>query len=324
MFLCSAKRGRIVVSKKYVFLSNVTLLLFVLVLIMLRDAAAQEGDGFNPELAPVSSAFTYQGQLETGGVPVNNTCDMTFSLYNALAGGSQVGSTQTVTNITVTDGVFTAALNGSGQFGATAFAGDARWLQIAVRCPAGAGGYTTLSPRQETTATPYSIYSLNTGALRGIPISTATPAAESVLQYNGSQWAPSAVKVRRLFYLTTSTVAGNAAITACAAGYHMASMWEIFDVSTLEYNTSLGYTATDSGSGPPASIAGWIRTGVPSFTNTVPGNANCNAWSSNNAAHNGTRVNLQPQWASASEFTAPWDSTVQACGTTSRVWCVEN
>ncbi len=312
------------VSKKYVLLSNVVLLFLVLALFMLRNAAAQEGDAVNPELAPVSTAFTYQGQLETGGVPVNSTCDMTFTLYNALTSGGQVGSTQTITNITVSDGLFTAALNGAGQFGATAFAGDARWLQIAVRCPAGSGTYTTLAPRQETTATPYSVYSLNTGALRGIPISTATPAAESVLQYNGSQWAPSAVEGRRLFYLTTTVVAGNVPTTACAAGYHMASMWEIFDVSTLEYNTSLGYTATDSGSGPPASIAGWIRTGVPSFTNTVPGNANCSSWTSNNAAHNGTRINLQPQWATASEFTAPWDATVQACGTTSRVWCVEN
>lgn len=312
------------IAKKYFWLSHIGVLLFVLALFWLRDAAAQEGDSLVPELAPVTTAFTYQGQLETGGAPVNNTCDMTFALFNALSGGSQVGSTQTVTNITVTNGLFTATLNGSGQFGATAFAGDARWLQIAVRCPAGSGSYTTLSPRQETTATPYSIYSLSTGALRGIPISTATPASENVLQYNGSLWAPTSIDTRRQFYLTTTTVVGNAAITACAAGYHMASMWEIFEVSTLKYNTGIGYTATDSGSGPPASIAGWIRTGVPSFTNTVPGNANCSSWTSNSAAHSGTRVNLQPQWASASEFTAPWDSTVQTCNATSRVWCVEN
>jgi hypothetical protein len=129
----------------------------------------------------------------------------------------------------------------------------------------------------------------------------------------------------RRYYLTTTTVAGNAATTACATGFHMASIAEIFDTTQLLYDRSRGYIlATDQGSGPPFSIAGWVRTGVPSFTNTVPGNANCSAWTSNNAAHNGTRANLQPQWATASEFFAPWDTTVQACGTTSRVWCVED
>lgn len=312
------------ISKRYFLLSHLGLLLLVLTFFWLRDAAAQEGDNLVPELAPVTSAFTYQGKLETGGTPVNSTCDMTFTLFNALTSGGQVGSIQTITNITVSNGLFTVSLNGSGQFGTTAFTGDARWLQIAVRCPAGSGGYTTLAPRQEVTANPYSLYSLNTGALRGLPISTATPASEDILQYTGSQWAPTALNTRRLFYLTTTSVAGNAATTACAAGYHMASMWEIFEVSTLKYNTSLGYTATDSGSGPPASISGWIRTGITSFTNTVPGNANCNSWTSNNAAHNGTRVNLQPQWATASEFTAPWDSTILACNATNRVWCVED
>jgi hypothetical protein len=43
------------------------------------------------------------------------------------------------------------------------FSGEARWLQIAVRCPAGSGTYTTLAPRQALTATPYAL-SLRPGA----------------------------------------------------------------------------------------------------------------------------------------------------------------
>ena len=44
----------------------------------------------------------------------------------------------------------------------------------------------------------------------------------------------------RRFYLTKNQLQGNQAINACASGYHMASYWEIHDLSTLQYDTSLG------------------------------------------------------------------------------------
>ncbi|MGQ9841813.1 MAG: hypothetical protein ACUVR4_15140, partial [Anaerolineae bacterium] len=110
--------------------------------------------------AVLGTAFTYQGQLKSGGSPVNGNCDFQFSLWDAAIGGAQVGSTQAKTNVAVSDGYFTIPdLN----FGSTAFQGDARWLQIAVRCPAGSGTYTTLSPRQALTAAPYAL-SLRPGA----------------------------------------------------------------------------------------------------------------------------------------------------------------
>ena len=56
----------------------------------------------------------------------------------------------------------------------------------------------------------------------------------------------------RQFYLTEAVVQGDQPITACAAGYHFASFWEIADPSNLKYNTTLGYTWSDSGQGPPA------------------------------------------------------------------------
>jgi hypothetical protein len=42
-------------------------------------------------------------------------------------------------------------------FGADAFDNSDRWLRIEVRCPAGSGSFTTLSPRQLIERTPYSI-----------------------------------------------------------------------------------------------------------------------------------------------------------------------
>jgi len=126
----------------------------------------QGGAGIQDALP--GTAFTYQGQLKSGGNPVNGNCDFQFSLWDASAGGTQIGSTQTKTGVSVTNGLFTIP---DLDFGSGAFQGDARWLEIAVRCPAGSGSYTTLSPRQALTATPYALYSkvVPWSGLSGVP-----------------------------------------------------------------------------------------------------------------------------------------------------------
>ena len=65
----------------------------------------------------------------------------------------------------------------------------------------------------------------------------------------------SAEKARK-FYLTQTGFTGSQALTACANGYHMASLWEILDPSNLRYNTTLGFTTQDSGFGPPSIARG--------------------------------------------------------------------
>lgn len=104
------------------------------------------------QAAPLGTAFTYQGQLQKNGSPYNGTCSFQFSLWDAVSGGAQVGSTLTQTGVTVSNGLFTVTLD----FGTGVFTGDARWLQIAVQC-SGDSGYTTLSPRQALTAAPYAL-----------------------------------------------------------------------------------------------------------------------------------------------------------------------
>jgi hypothetical protein len=101
--------------------------------------------------APAGSAFTYQGQLKHADGPVSGNCDFQFGLWDALSAGTQAGSTSEQTNVTVSEGLFTVQTN----FGNTAFIGGDRWLEIAVRCPAGSGAYNTLTPRQPLTAAPY-------------------------------------------------------------------------------------------------------------------------------------------------------------------------
>jgi hypothetical protein len=75
----------------------------------------------------------------------------------------------------------------------------------------------------------------------------------------------------RAFYLTQTQHTGGEALTACAAGYHMASLWEIFDPSNLRYESDLGRKNDDSGFGPPTGEVGWIRTGGLQMGSTSAG-----------------------------------------------------
>ncbi len=118
----------------------------------------------------VDNWFTYQGYLEDGGIPVNDICDFEFSLWDSAGagvppiGGVQIGATETISSLSVSDGLFSYPLNASGSFGNDAFNGQHRYLQIAVRCPVNSGAYTTLAPRQLLTASPYAL-SLRPGAI---------------------------------------------------------------------------------------------------------------------------------------------------------------
>ncbi len=110
-------------------------------------------------LAPAAThaqgtAFTYQGRLDVGGVPVNGSNDLTFTLYNASSFGATVGTSNVFNDLPVSNGLFTVTLD----FGAGTFDGSARWLQIAARPGASTGAYTNLAPRQSVTPTPYAMF----------------------------------------------------------------------------------------------------------------------------------------------------------------------
>ena len=107
--------------------------------------------------AAQGTAFTYQGELEDNGGPLNGSYDLTFTLYDGpgvLA--LQIGSPQALSAVSVNAGLFTVTLD----FGSSAFTGPARWLGIAVHPHAG-GATTTLSPRQQLTPAPYAITAEN-------------------------------------------------------------------------------------------------------------------------------------------------------------------
>ena len=137
--------------------------------------------------APVGTAITYQGQIKLGGVPVSETCDFEFTLWDDLVATllhNQVGPTLIFDGqlgnsrpVRVVNGLFTAALD----FGSTAFNGDSRWLQIDVCCSSPCSPrFTKLTPRQPLTATPYSLQTrgLFVDTDGHVGIGTDTPSAK--------------------------------------------------------------------------------------------------------------------------------------------------
>ena len=112
----------------------------------------------------LGTAFTYQGQLKNASGPVTGSCDFQFSLWDSLANVSgQIGTTQSKSNVALSNGLFTVQLD----FGQSALGGDARWLGIAVACPAGNGNYTPLDPRQPLTAAPYALHAADAWSING-------------------------------------------------------------------------------------------------------------------------------------------------------------
>ncbi len=127
------------------------------------------------------------------------------------------------------------------------------------------------------------------------------------------------------YYLTPTLHKANEALTACAAGYHMASLGEIHDTSNLRYDTALGFTRGDSGSGPPSGTAGWIRTGWDADESDLPGSSNCNSWTSDSPFGEGTVVALPRIWRlTDGPVISPWLSSGELCSEPIRVWCVQD
>jgi len=78
-----------------------------------------------------TTAFTYQGKLTDGVKPADGDYDMQFKLFDTatVGTGHQIGPVITNSSLAVAAGIFTVQLD----FGAGAFSGPPRFLEIAVR-----------------------------------------------------------------------------------------------------------------------------------------------------------------------------------------------
>lgn len=146
----------------------------------------------------------------------------------------------------------------------------------------------------------------------------------AILAKLNSLEAKVASSVPRQFYLTKTHHQGSQALSACAPGYHMASMVEIADPTNLRYNTELGFTLADSGLGAPTGVGGWIRTGFVSAGNGVSGESNCLAWTSSESFDFGTTTALAVNFNSNAQSFNPWIGSALPCGEVNFVWCVQD
>ena len=143
------------------------------------------------------TTFTYQGRLADNGQPANGTYGMVFYLCDNPTTGGQLANLG-IAGVPVTNGLFTVQLD----FGGGMFPGADRWLEITVKTN-GAATFTTLSPRQKLTPTPYAITASN--------LSGALPAAQLSGQLVGAQIANGAVGASQI-----DTTAVQARVTGTA------------------------------------------------------------------------------------------------------------
>ncbi len=105
---------------------------------------------------PLTTEFTFQGELIDSGSPANGDFDVNFRLYDTAAGGSEVGTVVFVDDLTVSNGLIQTDID----FGDVPFMGEAVWVQVEIRPGTSVGAFEVLSPRQKVTLTPYSIQSM--------------------------------------------------------------------------------------------------------------------------------------------------------------------
>lgn len=153
-----------------------TRVLAFLVLIVVASAARAQ-----------STAFTYQGQLKSNGTPTTGLHDFRFRLFDAAAGGTQVGSTLCFDDVNVSNGAFTVRLDFGQQF----ITPGQRHIDIQVRREIGQPctddfGYVLLTPRQQLTATPMALSANHANAAFALDAADGSPASAVVVDNAGN------------------------------------------------------------------------------------------------------------------------------------------
>jgi len=130
------------------------------------------------------TAFSYQGQLTSGGSPVEGSYDLQFALYDTNAGGCAVAGPITNLATAISNGLFCACVD----FGPGVFNGTPCWLDVAVRTN-GASTFVELTPRQFLTATPYASYA---ASVPGLVVQTNANGSPNVIAGSGSNYVSGA------------------------------------------------------------------------------------------------------------------------------------
>lgn len=137
----------------------------------------------SPAIAQSSTQFTYQGHLSDNGAPADGMYEFRVRLLDGAI--AQIGTTQLLM-ADVVEGGFMLNLD----FGASAFNGSARFLEIGVRSVMDAGPYTILSPNTLVTSTPVAQFALEGNEGPQGPIGPEGPAGAQGPQGNTGPQGP--------------------------------------------------------------------------------------------------------------------------------------
>jgi hypothetical protein len=160
--------------------------------------------GVNRVAAQGTTAFTYQGQLRDGGTNANGAYTMIFKLYDAVTNGNQIGTT--ITNKpTLFNGLFSVNLD----FGAGAFNGNTRWLDITIT---NGPTFETLWPRVQVLPAPYALYAAIAATVTNGAIMNAQLAANAVATTNIQNGAITTAQLAA-GAVTNANLAANAVAT---------------------------------------------------------------------------------------------------------------
>lgn len=270
--------------------------------------------GVAPAFGQLTAAFTYQGELRSGGVPAVGPHDMRFRLYNVAAGGGPLAGTLCVDNMNLVDGRFTVSLDFGSVYGTAQ-----RFLEIDVRADTGLGcgnptGYTTLSPRQALTTIPQAWFALDADRLDGMDSSAFLTEVPVPLTLSGSLAGPlvhvvstsstvgavglqvdtSVSALSTAIRATTASGAG-AAVSGAATAAGGSAIGGSFSTSCSSGVGVLGVSTASSGNG----IGGEFRVQSPSGTAVL---ARALSGGGTAGVFQGGGMGL---FASASDFTGP-------------------
>jgi hypothetical protein len=144
--------GRSKMSRKRLLIILICVISLLVTANIVRANVLEKANPARTLSSPTGTAFTYQGNLSDGGSPANGSYNFRFDLWDDSSKTTLIG-TYPATGTIPTD-VVEGAFNIKLDFGADAFTGEARWLEITVNGNA-------LAPLQELTPAPYALYAMD-------------------------------------------------------------------------------------------------------------------------------------------------------------------
>jgi len=214
------------------------------------------------------TAFTYQGNLNSDSAPASGNFDLLFTLYSTNSGGGILAGPVTNTATFVTNGLFTTMID----FGPGAFNGNPRWLEIGVQTNGGSG-FTTLTPRQPLTATPYAVLAgdITSPNIARINATNVTQQATAVPEIHNGFITSVDITSGGAGYFTAPTVTANDTTGSGAVLYATVSGGQVVGIAVTNTGSAYGSNTTTIVIGAPSSASYQTFAGINLFNN--PGNA---------------------------------------------------